>query len=111
MRKNLESSLVEFSSAIITFTKNLKEDNSSKLLANQMLRSATSAALNYGETQNAQSKKELIFTLAKQHHRACYFHRFCAFIADGLIIDPPGVHTHGCRIVFNLSVPACSEVS
>ena len=49
MRKNLESRLVEFSSAIITFTKNLKEDNSSKLLANQMLRSATSAALNYGE--------------------------------------------------------------
>ena len=60
MRKNLESRLVEFSSAIITFTKNLKEDNSSKLLANQMLRSATSAALNYGEAQNAQSKKDFI---------------------------------------------------
>ena len=27
MRKNLESRLVEFSSAIIIFTKNLKEDN------------------------------------------------------------------------------------
>ena len=60
MRKNLESRLIKFSSAIIIFTKTLNEENSSKILVNQVLRSATSAALNYGEVQNAQSKKDFI---------------------------------------------------
>ena len=60
MRKNLESRLIKFSSAIIIFTKTLNEENSSKILVNQVLRSATSAALNYGEAQNAQSKKDFI---------------------------------------------------
>ena len=60
MRQYLENRLVDFASAIIRLTKNLKKDTSSKLLANQILRSATSSALNYGEAQNAQSKKDFI---------------------------------------------------
>jgi four helix bundle protein len=60
MRQNLESRLIEFSSSIISFTKNLIDDDSSKLLTGQLLRSGTSSALNYGEAQNAQSKKDFI---------------------------------------------------
>ena len=60
MRQNLESRLVDFAATVIRFTENLKEDSSSKILAGQMLRSATSSALNYGEAQNAQSKKDFI---------------------------------------------------
>ena len=60
MRQDLENRLVNFASAIIRLTKNLKKDTSSKLLADQILRSATSSALNYGEAQNAQSKKDFI---------------------------------------------------
>jgi len=60
MRQNIELRLVDFAAAIIKLSKKLKEDISLKILADQIFRSATSSALNYGEAQNAQSKKDFI---------------------------------------------------
>ena len=60
MRQNIEIRLVDFAVAVINLSKNLKKDTTSKLLSEQIVRSATSTALNYGEAQNAQSKKDFI---------------------------------------------------
>ena len=60
MKNDLESRLISFSVTIINFSDNLVNRDASKVLKNQILRSATSSALNYGEAQNAQSKRDFI---------------------------------------------------
>lgn len=60
MKKDLENRLVNFVSGIITLTENLCEKQPAIILTSQILRSATSSALNYGEAQNAQSKRDFI---------------------------------------------------
>ena len=60
MKNDLESRLISFSVTIINFSDNLVNRDASKVLKFQILRSATSSALNYGEAQNAQSKRDFI---------------------------------------------------
>ncbi len=60
MRKELEKRLVDFAIMIFKITKNLEEGQSSSCLINQIIRSSTSAALNYGEAQAAESQKDFI---------------------------------------------------
>ena len=60
MRQELEKRLISFASELIRFSNNLKDDKAAKTLAEQLVRSGTSSALNYGEAQNAQSKKDFI---------------------------------------------------
>ena len=60
MKNDFENRLVKFASNIIALTENLKPGQPSKVLGDQILRSGTSCALNYGEAQNAQSKKDFI---------------------------------------------------
>jgi len=60
MRQDIELRLVDFAASVIRFAGILKKDKLLKSLADQIIRSATSCALNYGEAQNAQSKKDFI---------------------------------------------------
>ncbi len=60
MKKDLENRLVNFSSGAIGLANNLKGEKSAKVLAEQLIRSGTSSALNYGEAQNAQSRKDFV---------------------------------------------------
>jgi len=55
----LESRLVDYAVSIIKLSANLKNIEASQVLRSQILRSGTSPALNYGEAQNAESKKTL----------------------------------------------------
>ena len=57
---NLQKRLVKFSALIITSSKSLKKEFASEHLTKQLIRSATSAALNYGEAQSAESKRDFI---------------------------------------------------
>ena len=57
---DLQSRLVKFSALIILNVNSLKKNYASDHLAKQLIRSATSAALNYGEAQGAESKKDFI---------------------------------------------------
>ncbi len=45
---------------IITIVKSMPEDLAANHLANQLVRSGTSVALNYGEAQGAESKRDFI---------------------------------------------------
>jgi len=54
-RMELEKRLISFSSSIIAFCKDCCFDDLTYHLAKQIVRSGSSAALNYGEAQSAES--------------------------------------------------------
>ena len=58
MRIEIEKRLIEFSVAIIKFCRNLNREFASEHLSSQIIRSSTSSALNYGEAQAAESRKD-----------------------------------------------------
>ncbi len=57
---NLQDRLVTFSALIISNMNILKKGFATEHLIKQLIRSATSSALNYGEAQGAESKKDFI---------------------------------------------------
>ena len=56
----LEDRLVDFAVIIIEISDNLKSSKAGNHLGNQIMRSGTSTALNYGEAQSAESRKDFI---------------------------------------------------
>ena len=60
MKREIESRLIKFSVDIYHLCESLKETEYSFILSKQLLRSASSAALNYGEAQGAETKKDFI---------------------------------------------------
>jgi four helix bundle protein len=60
MSKELENRLIGFSSMIINLGENLKDSYTSSQLSKQIIRSGISCSLNYGEAQNAESRKDFI---------------------------------------------------
>lgn len=56
----LEERLIDFASNIILFTNHVDKSYSGNHLVGQIVRSSTSPALNYGEAQSAESKKDFI---------------------------------------------------
>ena len=61
--KELENRLINFSIQVVNLIKSLPEDRITNHLSGQLLRSATSPALNYGEAQGAESKKDFVHKL------------------------------------------------
>lgn len=57
---DLEGRLIDFAAAIITFTDNMVNSKAGNHMANQLLRSGTSPALNYGEAHSGESRKDFI---------------------------------------------------
>ncbi len=57
---NLEERLINFSVNIIHLNSNVTNVYAKTHLQNQIIRSATSSALNYGEAQSAESRKDFI---------------------------------------------------
>jgi len=57
---DLEERLIRFSVEIITLCGKIEGDFSSQHLAKQLIRSATSSALNYGEAQGAESSRDFL---------------------------------------------------
>ncbi|MDV3307587.1 MAG: four helix bundle protein [Cyclobacteriaceae bacterium] len=62
-RLELERRLVDFSILVINLIKSLPEDRITNHLCSQLLRSATSPALNYGEALGAESRKDFVHKL------------------------------------------------
>jgi len=60
MRKEIEKRLVKFASTIIEVSKSLDGSYAAVCLINQIIRSGTSTALNYGEAQGAESRNDFI---------------------------------------------------
>ncbi|MFC2107439.1 four helix bundle protein [Bacteroidota bacterium] len=60
MREQLESRLIILSQDIDKLCNNLKNSFISNHLSKQIIRSSTSAALNYGEVQASESRKDFI---------------------------------------------------
>lgn len=61
MRPNqLEERLIQFAIDVILICKKVDNSFASEHLAKQLIRSATSAALNYGETQSGESTRDFL---------------------------------------------------
>ncbi len=60
MRKELENRLIDLSVGVNILVSSLKRNQFTNNLADQIVRSSTSAALNYGEVQSAESRKDFI---------------------------------------------------
>jgi len=60
MRKELEERLIAFAIGLTEACAVMKQNFINQHLSSQILRSGTSAALNYGEAQAAESKKDFI---------------------------------------------------
>lgn len=56
----LEERLIDFAANIILFTNHVDKSYAGNHLVGQIVRSSTSPALNYGEAQSAESKKDFI---------------------------------------------------
>lgn len=59
-RTDLLDRLIKFSGNAILFSNTVKNDFAGKHLSSQLIRSATSPALNYSESQAAESRKDFI---------------------------------------------------
>ncbi|MEZ4858352.1 MAG: four helix bundle protein [Flavobacteriaceae bacterium] len=57
---DLENRLIEFSVNVIALCKIIEKSIASEHLAKQLIRSATSAALNYGEARSGESTKDFL---------------------------------------------------
>ena len=57
---DLEDRLIEFASTAIDIVETLPETKSAGHIGNQLLRSGTSAAPNYGEAQGAESRRDFL---------------------------------------------------
>ena len=60
MRKEIEKRLVNFAGLIVEISNSLDGSNAANCLSNQIVRSGTSVALNYGEAQGAESRNDFI---------------------------------------------------
>jgi four helix bundle protein len=58
--KELENRLIDFAVLIIDLAESNKKNYAGKHLSEQIIRSGTSSALNYGEAQSAESKRDFI---------------------------------------------------
>jgi four helix bundle protein len=63
-RKILEDKLIDFAVLTAEIINEMPKNKFSNHLANQLVRSCTSSALNYGETQGAESKKDFIHKMS-----------------------------------------------
>ncbi len=64
MRQIIEKRLIEFSLQILKLTKEFNSSFISDHLSKQIIRSSTSAALNYGEVQSSESQKDFIHKIS-----------------------------------------------
>ena len=60
---DLEDRLVEFAVNVLELVESLPETRAAMHLGGQLLRSGTSPALNYGEAQSAESRKDFVHKL------------------------------------------------
>jgi four helix bundle protein len=60
---DLEERLIDFASEIIIFTDTMVNSKAGNHMSGQLLRSGTSPALNYGEAQSGESRRDFIHKL------------------------------------------------
>ena len=64
MKRELQNRLIDFTAVVIQLSESLNRTFEAWHLKKQIIRSSTSCALNYGEAQHAESKKDFIHKLS-----------------------------------------------
>ena len=60
MRKDLEERLIHFAASVLSLCREMEKNDIAKHFTNQLIRSSSSSAMNYGEAQGAESKRDFI---------------------------------------------------
>mgnify|MGYP001018266089 FL=1 len=63
----LEERLIDFAVAIVDVVESLPNSKAGNHIANQLIRSGTSPAPNYGEARSAESRKDFIHKMKISH--------------------------------------------
>jgi len=85
---DLEERTYQLSRNIVELCKKVKEDNVSKPIINQLVRSGTSIGANYSEANNASSKKDFqnkIFICKKESQETKYWLRVLSDCAPNFV--------------------------
>ncbi len=64
MKKELQNRIIDFAAEVILLSVSLNKTFEAWHLKKQIIRSSTSSALNYGEAQHAESRKDFIHKLS-----------------------------------------------
>jgi four helix bundle protein len=102
MRQDLQKRLIRFAGMCINVKKSLRSCYESDHLAKQLIRSSTSAALNYGEAQGAESKKDFI------HKQSVLLKELRESYVNLLILKDNDLSTNSSLI--NLSEDECNQL-
>src|SRR5690606_16509998 len=95
MKKNdLEERLIDFAVAVLSVSKEIAGSGHGAPLSKQLTRSGTSSALNYGEAQSAESKRDFVhkMKIAQKELRETYvclriIHRAKLYKTEELLLD------------------------
>lgn len=85
-RKELENRLIDYSVTIINISDSIPNSKAGSHLSGQLVRSGTSPALNYGEAQSAESRKDFI------HKIQIVLKELCETVVNLKIIDRAGIN-------------------
>ena len=86
--QNLEDRLVDFAARIMRLTEKLPKTQAGIHISNQLLRSGTSPAPNYGESQSAESPKDFIHKLKISLKELRETRIWLKIITKASLIDP-----------------------
>lgn len=116
MKFEIEKRLINFAVQIIKLAENrMKMKFASKHLSEQIIRSASSAALNYGEAQHAESKKDFIHKLnlvnkeLKESHLNLEMMREADLMKDPTELDLLIIECQSLIRIFTKSIQTAKE--
>ncbi len=94
-RNNLEERLIDFAVLIVHIMNRIPTTIAGKQLASQLIRSGTSPALNYGEAQSAESRRDFIHKLKVVLKELRETHINLRILDKGQIL-PGDAEVHSC---------------
>jgi four helix bundle protein len=101
--EKLEKRLIDFSVMILNLTERLPESKAVRYLADQLIRSGTSPALNYGEARSAESSVDFIHKM-----KVCLKELREAYITLQILQKKIGLNKE--KVSLEQSISECNEL-
>jgi four helix bundle protein len=101
--EKLEKRLIDFSVMILNLTERLPESKAVRYLADQLIRSGTSPALNYGEARSAESSVDFIHKM-----KVCLKELREAYITLQILQKKIGINKE--KVSLEQSISECNEL-
>ena len=106
----LEERLIDFAVQSIEITKLLPNDSLGRHLGSQLIRSGTSPALNYGEAQSAESRKDFVHKIKiilKELRESLVCLKIMKRTISGRVKDQLDIAMNECNELISIFVKSC----